>query len=121
MEASIPAGNAEMALAYRCMGIAVSEEALKDKCPLVGVGLVYTPLYILKVAFSAAYMHLNEWNSAAASEVASEDRLVGTRLLLIQVAGRANSFPLQMTTPSCWMWSLPRQCAAWRGLCHLYL
>ena len=60
VEASLPAGNTEMAFAYRSMAIAVSGEALKDKCPLVGVGLVYTPPYLPRIAFSAAYMHLNE-------------------------------------------------------------
>ena len=92
VEASIPAGNTNMALAYRSMAIAVSGEMLyKDKCPLVGVGLVYIPPYLPRIAFSAAYMHLNEWHSAT-SEEASEDRLVGT-----------GSFPWQTSTPFCWM------------------
>ena len=93
MEASIPAGSAKMALSYRCLAIAASGEALKDKCPLVGVGLVYMPPYIPKVAFSAAYMHLNEWHAAATSNAISEDRLVGTRLLLVQISGESQFFP----------------------------
>ena len=92
MEATIPAGNTEAALSYRCLAIAVSEEVLIDKCPLVGVGLVYTPPYLPKVAFSNAYMHLNEWYSAASSNVASDNRLVGTRLLLVQIAGESQFF-----------------------------
>ena len=91
MEASIPAGNTDMALAYRSMAIAVSGEMLyKDKCPLVGVGLVYTPPYLSRIPFSAAYMHL-EWHSAASEEV-SEDWLVGTRLMFIQISGMSEFF-----------------------------
>ena len=48
---------------------------------------MYTLPYLLKVAFSAAYMHLNEWHAAVASDEMSEDRLVGTRLLFMQIAG----------------------------------
>ena len=89
VEASLPSGNTEMVLAYRSMAIAVSREVLKNKCPLVGVGLVYMPPYLPKVAFSTTYMHLNEWHSAAASEEMSADWLVGTRLLFIQVSGES--------------------------------
>ena len=99
MEDSVPASNTVMALSYRCLAIAVSGEALKDKCPLVGVGLVYTPPYLPKVAFSAAYMHLNEWHSAAASGEASEDRQVGTRLLYVQIAGESQFFPVLTQHP----------------------
>ena len=94
MEASVPAGNTEMALAYRYLAIAMLGEALQDKCPLVGVGLVYTPPYIPKVAFSTAYMHLNEWHSMAAAGEASDDRLVGTHLLLVQITGESQFFPV---------------------------
>ena len=55
---------------------------------------MYTPPYLLKVAFSAAYMHLNEWHSVAASDEASEDRLVGTHLLLMQITGESQFFPI---------------------------
>ena len=79
MEASIPAGNTEMVL---------------YKYPLVGVGLVYMLPYLPKVGFSVAYMHLNEWHSAVASDEASEDRLVGTRLLLMQITGESQFFPV---------------------------
>ena len=94
VEASIPAGNTDMALAYRSMAIAVSREMLyKDKCPLVGVGLVYMPPYLPWIAFSAAYMHLNEWHSATSKE-ASKDWLVGTHLMFIQISGESEFFPV---------------------------
>ena len=44
VEATNPAEEVRMTSACRSMAIAVSEEMLyKDRCPLVGVGLVYTP------------------------------------------------------------------------------
>ena len=59
VEATMPAGEAGSTSACRSMAIAVSEEMLyKDKCPLVGVGLVYTPPYVPRVQFSVAYMIL---------------------------------------------------------------
>ena len=55
VEASIPASSTEMALTYRSMAIAVSGVALEEsKCPLVGVGLVYTLPYLPRVAFGTA-------------------------------------------------------------------
>ena len=116
MEASIPASNTEMALSYRCLAIAVSGETLRDKCPLVGVGLVYTLPYLPKVAFSTAYMHLNEWYSAVASDEVSEDPAYYS----CRLPGRVNSFPLQTSTPSCWMWSPLKWCVTWRGLFRRY-
>ena len=89
VEATMPAGEVGSTSACRSMAIAVSEEMLyKDKCPLVGVGLVYTPPYLPQVQFSVAYMNLGAWRDAA--EV-PEDRLVGTRLMFIH-ASEASSF-----------------------------
>ena len=57
VEATMPAGEAGSTSACRSMAIAVSEEMLyKDKCPLVGVGLVYKPPYVPRVQFSIAYI-----------------------------------------------------------------
>ena len=89
IEATMPAGEVGSTSACRSMAIAVSEEMLyKDKCPLVGVGLVYTPPYLPQVQFSVAYMNLGAWRDATEE---SEDRLVGTRLMFIR-ASEASSF-----------------------------
>ena len=74
VEATMSAEEVRSTSACRSMAIAVSEEMLyKDKCPLVGVGLMYTPPYLPQVLFSVAYMNLGVWRDAA--EV-PEDRLV---------------------------------------------
>ena len=89
VEATIPAEEVRMTSACRSMAIAVSKEMLyKDRCPLVGVGLVYTPPYLPQVPFSVAYMNLCEWRDA---HEASENRLVGTRLMFIH-ASEASEF-----------------------------
>ena len=56
---------------------------MKKQLPLVGVALVYKLSYIPIVPFSAAYMRLNEWHSAASDEE-SESRLDGPRLLFVR-------------------------------------
>ena len=92
VEASIPAEEVRTTSACRSMAIAVSEEMLyKDRCPLVGVGLVYTPPYLPQVPFSAAYMHLCEWRDA---EEASENRLVGIRLMFIHASEASGFLPV---------------------------
>ena len=59
----------ETVVPYKALAIAVSKRTLyEEKPPLVGVGLVYKPHYIPTVPFSAAYMHLNVWHSAASNE-----------------------------------------------------
>ena len=64
------------AVPYKALAIAVTKRMLyEEKTPLVGVGLVYKPHYISTVLFSAAYMHLNVWHSAASNE--ESDELVG--------------------------------------------
>ena len=59
VEATTQAEEVKTTSACQSMAIAVSEEMLyKDRCPLVGVGLVYTPPYLPQVPFSVAYMNL---------------------------------------------------------------
>ena len=92
VEATMPAEEVRSTSACRSMAIAVSEEMLyKDKCPLVGVGLVYTPPYLPQVQFSVAYMNLGAWHDAA--EV-PEDRLVGTRLMFIRASEASGFLPV---------------------------
>ena len=91
VEATILAEEVRTTSACQSMAIGVSEEMLyKDRCPLVGVGLVYTPPYLPQVPFSVAYMNLCEWSR---TQVASENRLVGTRLMFIH-ASEAREFLL---------------------------
>ena len=86
-----------MTSACRSMAIAVSEEMLyKDKCPLVGVGLVYTPPYLPQVPFSAPYMNLCEWRDA---QEASENRLVGIRLMFIHASEASGFLPVAKGHP----------------------
>ena len=88
----MPAEEVRTTSACRSMAIAVSGEMLyKDKCPLVGVGLVYTPPYLPQVPFSVAYMNLCEWRDAA--EV-PENRLVGTRLMFIHASEASGFLPV---------------------------
>ena len=92
VEATIPAEEVRTTSACRSMAIAVSEEMLyKDRCPLVGVGLVYTPPYLPQVPFSVAYMNLCEWLDA---QVASENWLVGTRLMFIHASEVSEFLPV---------------------------
>ena len=115
VEATTQAEEVKTTSACWLMAIAVSEEMLyKDRCPLVGVGLVYTPPYLPQVPFSVAYMNLCEWRDA---QVASENWLVGTRLMSSTPQRRVNSCRWQRGILSCWMhppqryWgTLKRQC-----------
>ena len=61
--------------------------------PIVGVGLVYKPPYLPTVPFSAAYMSLNEWNSAVSNEE-SENRLEGPRLLFVHLCEMSGVIPV---------------------------
>ena len=97
VEATMPAEEVRSTSACRSMVIAVSEEMLyKDKCPLVGVGIVYTPPYLPQVQFSIAYMNLGAWRDA--SEV-PEDRLVGTRLMFIHASEASLFLPIAEEHP----------------------
>ena len=92
VEATIPAEEVKTTSACQSMAIAVSEEMLyKDRCPLVGVGLVYTPPYLPQVPFSVAYMNLCEWRDAP---VASENWLVGTCLMFIHASEASEFLPV---------------------------
>ena len=92
VEATILAEEVRTTSACRSMAIAVSEEMLyKDRCPLVGVGLVYTPPYLPQVPFSVAYMNLCEWRDAP---VASENWLVGTHLMFIHTSEASEFLPV---------------------------
>ena len=92
VEATIPAEEVRTTSACRSMAIAVSEEMLyKDRCPLVGVGFVYMPPYLPQVPFSVAYMNLCEWRDA---QVASENWLVGTRLMFIHASEASEFLPV---------------------------
>ena len=92
VEATIPAEEVSTTSACRSMAIAVYEEMLyKGRCPLVGVGLVYTPPYLPQVPFSVAYMNLCEWRDAP---VASENWLVGTRLMFIHGSEASEFLPV---------------------------
>ena len=92
VEATIPAEEVRTTSACRSMAIAVSEEMLyKGRCPLVGVGLMYTPPYLPQVPFSVAYMNLCEWRDA---QVASENWLVGTRLMFIHASEASEFLPV---------------------------
>ena len=97
VEATIPAEEVRMTSACRSMAIAVSEEMLyKDRCPLVGVGLMYTPPYLPQVPFSVAYMNLCEWRDA---HEASENRLVGIRLMFIHASEASEFLPVAKGHP----------------------
>ena len=92
VEAAIPAEEVRTTSACQSMAIAVSKEMLyKDRCPLVGVGLVYMPPYLPQVPFSVAYMNLCEWRDA---QVASENWLVGTRLMFIHASEASEFLPV---------------------------
>ena len=92
VEATIPAEEVRATSACQSMAIAVSEEMLyKDRCPLVGVGLVYMPPYLPQVPFSVAYMNLCEWRD---DQEASENRLVGTRLVFIHASEVSRFLPV---------------------------
>ena len=92
VEATTQAEEVKTTSACRSMAIAVSEEMLyKDRCPLVGVGFVYTPPYLPRVPFSVAFMNLCVWRDA---QVASENWLVGTRLMFIHASEASEFLPV---------------------------
>ena len=87
------------AVPYKALAIAVTKRMLyEEKPPLVGVGLVYKLHYISTVAFSAAYMHLNVWHSAASKEE-SENRLDAPRLLLVNISEMSDVIPVVVRHP----------------------
>ena len=87
------------AVPYKALAIAVTKRMLyEEKPPLVGVGLVYKPHYISTVLFSAAYMHLNVWYSAASNKE-SENRLDEPRLLFMNISEISNVIPVAVRHP----------------------
>ena len=94
MESTTPAGKPNAAASYRALTIGLTSEMLyKKDSSLVGVGLVYKPLYIPTIPFSAAYMRLNEWHSTT-SDDKSESHLEGPRLLFIAISEESGFFPV---------------------------
>ena len=83
-----------IAAPYKALAIAVTKRMLyEEKPPLVGVGLVYKPHYIPTVPFSAAYMHLNVWHSAASNEE-SENQLDEPCLLFMNISEMSDVIPV---------------------------
>ena len=93
----------ETATPYKALAIAVTKRMLyEEKPPLVGVGLVYKPRYIPTVPFSAAYMHLNVWHSAASSEE-SENCLDAPHLLFVNISEMSNVIRVAVQHPVLWI------------------
>ena len=89
----------ETVVPYKALAIAVTKRMLyEEKPPLVGVGLVYKLHYIPTVPFSAAYMHLNVWHSAASNEE-SENQLGEPRLLFVNISEMSNVIPVAVWHP----------------------
>ena len=89
----------ETAAPYKALAIAVTKRTLyEEKPPLVGVGLVYKPHYIPTVLFSAAYMHLNVWHSAASNEE-SENQLDEPRHLFMNISKMSDVIPVAVRHP----------------------
>ena len=81
------------------LAIAITKRPLyAEEPPLVGVGLVYKLHYIPTVPFSAAYMHLNVWHSAASNEE-SENQLEEPHLLFMNISEMSNVIPVAERHP----------------------
>ena len=84
---------------YKALAIAVTKRMLYEEGPpLVGVGLVYKLHYISTVPFSAAYMHLNVWHSAASNKE-SENRLDAPHLLFMNISEMSDVIPVAVRHP----------------------
>ena len=84
---------------YKALVIAVTKRMLyEEKPPLVGVGLVYRLHYISTVPFSAAYMHLNVWRSAASQEE-TENQLDAACLLFMAISKMSDVIPVAVQHP----------------------
>ena len=89
----------ETVVPYKALAIAVTKRTLyEEKPPLVGVGLVYKLHYIPTVPFSAAYMHLNVWHSAASNEE-SENHLDEPHLLFVNISEMSDVIPVAVRHP----------------------
>ena len=83
----------------KALALAVTKKMLYgEKPPLVGVGLVYKPLYISTVPFSTAYMQLNVWHSTGSNEE-SEDRLNASHLLFVNISEMSDVIPVVVQHP----------------------
>ena len=60
---------------------------------------MYKLCYIPTVPFSAAYMHLNEWHSAASKEE-SENRLDEPRLLFVNISEMSDVIHVAVRHPT---------------------
>ena len=84
----------EIVAPYKALAIAVTKRMLyEEKPPLVGMGLVYKLHHIPTVLFSAAYMHLNVWHSAASNEE-SENQLDEPHLLFVNISEMTDVIPV---------------------------
>ena len=84
---------------YKALAIAVTKRMLYEEGPpLVGVGLVYKLHYISTVPFSAAYMHLNVWHSAASNKE-SENWLDAPHLLFMNISEMSDVIPVAVRHP----------------------
>ena len=89
----------EAAVPYKALAIAASKRMLyEEKPPLVGVDLVYKLHYIPTVPFSAAYMHLNVWHSAA-SNGESENQLDEPCFLFMNISEMSDVIPVAVQHP----------------------
>ena len=89
----------ETAVSYKALVIAITKRMLyKERPPLVGVGLIYKLHYVHTVPFSAAYMHLNVWHSAASDEEA-EDWLDEPHLLFVNISEMSDVIPVVVGHP----------------------
>ena len=83
----------------KALALAVTKKMLYgEKPPLVGVSLVYKPLYISTVLFSAPYMQLNVWHSTGSNEE-SEDRLNASHLLFVNISEMSDVIPVAVQHP----------------------
>ena len=69
IEPQAPVPNLRLAVPYRALAITVTKEMLYGEGgPLVRIGVVYKPAYILPLGYSITYMCLNKWCSASLIE-----------------------------------------------------
>ena len=66
--------------------------------PCVGVGLMYKPHYVSTESFCIAYMHLNVWHAAGASED-SPDKLDSSHFILVSASEMSDVVPVAMLHP----------------------
>ena len=83
----------------KALVLAVTKKMLYvEEPPLVRVGLMYKPHYVSTVLFSAAYMQLNIWHSAA-SDKESGDKLTASHLLFVSISKMSDVIPVVVQHP----------------------